>query len=63
MESLAVCWLFPGKTVRIDAPCLDCGEPVRVEMRDGAVLAVEPQSVTAYVAVPFWKWFEDIPFA
>jgi len=20
-------WLFPAKAVRIDAPCLDCGEP------------------------------------
>jgi hypothetical protein len=21
-------WLFPGKTLRIDAPCLDGGEPL-----------------------------------
>ena len=27
-EAMAVRWLFPGSTVRIDAPCLDCGEPM-----------------------------------
>ncbi len=49
--------------VQIDAPCLDCGEPVRVEMRDGTVLKADPAGLVAYVAVPFWKWFEDAPFA
>ena len=41
-------WLFPGKTVRIDAPCLDCGDPVRVVMRDEAVVEVEPASMVGY---------------
>ncbi len=49
--------------MRIDAPCLDCGQPIRVEMRDGKVLRAEPEGLMAYVAVPFWKWFEDIPYA
>ena len=26
-EATSVTWLFPGATVRIEAPCLDCGEP------------------------------------
>jgi hypothetical protein len=47
-EALAVRWLFPGKTVQIDAPCLDCGDPVRVVMRDEDVLAVEPESIVGY---------------
>jgi hypothetical protein len=34
-----------------------------VEIRDGVVLRVEPEGVIAYVAVPFWKWFDDIPYA
>jgi hypothetical protein len=59
-ESLAVCWLFPGKVVRVDCPCLDCELPISIEIRDGDILRVEPEGVTGYVAVPFWKWFDDL---
>jgi hypothetical protein len=62
-ESLAVCWLFPGKTVTVDFPCLDCGEPLQVVLRDGQVLNEEALGYTAYVTVPVWKWFEDIGYA
>jgi hypothetical protein len=41
-------WLFPGKKVRIDAPCLDCGESLMVEMQDERILTVEPQSMVGY---------------
>jgi hypothetical protein len=41
-------WLFPNKTVRVDAPCLDCGEPIVVEMRDEHVLTVQPQEMVGY---------------
>ena len=47
-EALAVRWLFPGRTVQIDAPCLDCGEPLRVAMRDEETLAVEPAELVGY---------------
>jgi len=47
-EALAARWLFPGKTVRVDAPCLDCGEPIALSFRDEAVLAVEPETVIGY---------------
>src|SRR4029453_5689803 len=36
-EATSATWLFPGQTVRVDAPCLDCGDPVTVEMRDGQI--------------------------
>jgi hypothetical protein len=62
-ESLAVCWLFPGKKVQINSPCLDCGEPIQVEIKDGVILRVEPMDVMGYVAVPFWKWFQDTPYS
>jgi hypothetical protein len=62
-ESLAVSWLYPGKMVRIDAPCLDCGAPVRIEMKDGSVLKEEPKGITGYVAIPFSKWFQRFPYA
>jgi Alkylmercury lyase len=48
LEALAIRWLFPGKTVRVDAPCLDCGEPLAVEMRDKEVLSVQPRAVFGY---------------
>ena len=41
-EATSVTWLFPGETVRVDAPCLDCGDPVTVEMRDGRLTWVDP---------------------
>jgi len=32
-------------------------------MRDGKLLRVDPPEVVGYVAVPLYKWFENIPFA
>jgi hypothetical protein len=34
-----------------------------VEIRDGVILKAEPRDVIGYVAVPFWKWFENIPYS
>jgi len=48
LEALAVRWLFPGQIVQIDAPCLDCGGPIRVRMQDEQTLSVEPEGVVAY---------------
>jgi hypothetical protein len=62
-ESLAVCWLFPGKLVQIDAPCLDCGSTVHVEMRDGVVLKTNPEGIMGYVTVPLAKWMQRLPYA
>jgi hypothetical protein len=62
-ESLAVGWLFPGKLVRIDAPCLDCGAPLRVEMRDGVLLKEEPKGIMGYVSVPFSQWMQRFSYA
>jgi hypothetical protein len=36
---------------------------MRVDIRDGQLLRTEPEGLMAYVAVPFWKWFENAPFA
>jgi hypothetical protein len=46
-----VCWLFPGKTVRVDALCLDCGDPVAVEVRDGVLISPEPRAAVGYSPV------------
>ena len=47
-EALAVRWLFPGRVVRVDAPCLDCGESLSIEMRDEEILAVSPPTMVGY---------------
>lgn len=49
-ESLAVRWLVPGKTVRLEAPCLDCGEPMVIEMRDEEILLVEPDTLVGFTS-------------
>ena len=43
-------WLFAGKTIRVEAPCLDCGEPMVVEMRDEEILLVEPDTMVGYTS-------------
>ena len=43
-------WLFPGSLIRIDAPCLDCGEPMAVELRDEKLLSVEPSTLVGYTS-------------
>jgi len=52
-EATSVTWLFPGETVRIDAPCLDCGDAVTVEMRDGRLTWVDPPGVVGHLNYGF----------
>ena len=52
-EATSVTWLFPGETVRVDAPCLDCGDPVTLEMRDGQITRVEPAGVVGHLNFGF----------
>ncbi|HET9922572.1 MAG TPA: organomercurial lyase [Methylomirabilota bacterium] len=52
-EATSATWLFPGQTVRVDAPCLDCGDPVSVEMRDGRITWIDPPGVVGHLAFGF----------
>ena len=61
-ESLAVSWLFRGKKVTIEAPCLDCGLPMRVDMKDGVIENAEPQGLVGYTSVPVREWATDWPY-
>lgn len=63
LEALAMTWMFPGKTVVVDAPCLDCGEPLRVAVRDGVIESEAPRGIWFYVDVPFRQWRTDLPFS
>jgi len=62
-ESLAACWLFPGRVLAVQAPCLDCGVPLWVELRDGKLLRASDPAIAAYVDLPFAEWPENRPFA
>jgi len=50
LEATAVRWLFPGRTVRIEAPCLCCGEPMVLEMCDDELIATEPDDLVGYTS-------------
>ena len=43
---------------RIDTSCPDCSEPLRVDVRDGALR--EPADGVLHFAIPAAKWWEDI---
>ena len=47
-EALAIRWVFPGKRLRVDAPCLDCGEPMALEFRDEEVLLEDPPGLVGF---------------
>ena len=49
-------WLFPGKEVRIDANCLDCGDPMTIRMKDDDILEMNPSSAVALMSIPMREW-------
>jgi len=32
-------------------------------MKDGIMLNAEPESIVGYVAIPFWRWYENLSHA
>ena len=63
LEATAISWLFPGKTVEIDAPCLHSGEDMHIAMCDGVIEEATPDGIHFYVDRPIKKWYESLPFA
>ncbi len=49
-EALAIRWLFAGRQVRIEAPCLCCGESMVLEMDDEAIGTIEPTTMVGYTS-------------
>ena len=47
----------------VDTGCLDCGEPITIEMRDGVIEKADPEGLIGYVSVPFSKWRNDVAYA
>lgn len=63
LEALAVSWLFPGRTVRVDSQCPDCGDPISLSVKDGSILSLEPDTAVAHTNVPVAKWRGQYPLA
>ena len=61
-ESLAMTWVFPGQEVRIEAPCLDCGEPLTLDMLDGRFLRVDPPQLVGHLNHPWTVSKPRLPF-
>lgn len=63
LEALAACWVFPGKTVHVQAPCLRSGETLAIVVRDGHIQTASPGTIRAYVSLPVREWRGNLPFA
>ncbi len=61
-EALACRWLFPGRTVTVDAPCLLGDDALRVVMRDDEILSVSPESMVGYTRSPVGGDAANRPF-
>jgi alkylmercury lyase-like protein len=61
-ESIAASFVFHGRTILVDATCLDCGGLIRVEVRDGIVTSSEPDDIVGYVDVPTRDWRANLAY-
>jgi len=63
LELPAIGWQFPDKPILVEAPCLDCGESVRITMQNGIIESEEPRGLCFYVDMPVREWQANLPFA
>ncbi|MHC4458613.1 MAG: hypothetical protein ACYS0I_16305 [Planctomycetota bacterium] len=47
----------------IEAPCLDCGDPIRLVVRDGVIESQDPTGIFTYVDIPIRDWIRNLPHA
>ncbi len=47
----------------IDSTCPDCGEAVKVEVKDGKIQSEHPKGLIGHVSVPFGKWINNVPYS
>jgi len=62
LEATAIRWLVPGKTVRIEAPCLCCGESLALEMCDENIVSIDPEPMVGYTSAEIGGAADSRPF-
>ena len=60
LESLAISHLFPGRAVIVESACLDCGERIRISMRDGNLVTTDPADPVGHFNTRITDWYADI---
>jgi hypothetical protein len=48
--------------VQIDAPCLDCGESMKIVVRDGIIENETSIGIHEYIDIPLRQWAKNWPF-
>jgi len=51
-----------GKAVQIDAPCLNCGESMKIVVRDGIIENETPIGIHGYIDIPLRQWAKKVAF-
>ncbi len=46
--------------VQVDSFCNHCAEPIRIEMRDGRAVGVDPPEALVYLALRPTEWWADV---
>ena len=58
-----MCWLYPGRVVTVEAYCLDCGDPIRVQVHDGEIVSADPSTIHAYIDLPLSEWRKNLAYS
>jgi hypothetical protein len=52
-------WVFPGKEIVVDANCIDCGETLRLRLKDDEILEREPASIIGLITLHLMMWSQE----
>ena len=53
----------PGQARDRGCACLDCGEPLSIDVLDGVIQRADPEGVAFYVDVSVKKGYSNLPFS
>ncbi len=48
-------WVFPGQEISVESPCLDCGDLIRVRIRDDEILELNSPDLVCHFNIPLMK--------
>jgi hypothetical protein len=59
-DAIAVHAMLHGEPVDVASFCHHCARPIRIQLRDGHAVNVDPDSTLVYLALRPTEWWEDI---